>query len=420
MANTHVFETKFSKRMQATFYNQPVFRAIANFEERSNLKQGASVVRPYKSILTTQSYTRGTDLSFQTLTDTSETLTVSSAPASPFPIDDLDELQSNYSLMNEYADDAMQSINATIDGDVLSEVTNAVSTLDDGDFGGTAGNGISVDTSNILKLFTKAAMKLRQKNVDITGKMQADAKHKKMGFAVLSPEVAQISDEYFASRETAQGDAYGENGFMRSIMGFDTYVSNNCYWTAVLGMATNPTNGDTLTIGGVTVTFLATMAATAGSVHIAGSVDVTRANLAEHLNDPTETEAEDTNTGYTAFSSVRASNDELSDAEIIAQLTATNDNTADTLTLVGKGVSYLSLAETLTAVADSWTKQSQVLMFGKKGAVDMVIQAEPQVRVSDIPAQLGVYVKPYALYGKKTYREGAKSMVAVYVDASNF
>jgi hypothetical protein len=58
-----------------------------------------------------------------------------------------------------------------------------------------------------------------QKNVDITGKMQAEGGHKNNGFAVLSPEVAQTCDEYFAARETVGGDNYGENGYLRTVIG---------------------------------------------------------------------------------------------------------------------------------------------------------------------------------------------------------
>ena len=157
------------------------------------------------------------------------------------------------------------------------------------DFGGTAGQGATITPANIQKMFALAQKKLARRNV-------------KMGnmFANLTPDIYQTLLEYLAGKESVLGDKTGENGHMGTYFGFDLHVSNATYWTGRLDLATNPTNGDTIVINGVTITFLSTLAATAGTVHIASTVDITRANLVEHLNNPTATEAEDTDTGYVA------------------------------------------------------------------------------------------------------------------------
>lgn len=424
MANTHSFETKFSKRMQATFYNKPVFRMIANFEERSNLIDGQSVVRPRKSIFVTQTYTRGSDLTMQTITEANETLTVNTSVSSPFPLDNLDEVQSKYSLMNEYADDAMSVINAQMDGQVLAEYASANDTVDDGDIGGTAGNPLTLTTSNYLKVLSKSLQKLREQNVDITGKMSLpDDFQKKLGFrglvgtgfGVISPQMAQVAEEYNAGRETMEGDRVGINGFVRSQMGFEQFISNNLAWSAVLNLATTPTNGDTVVIDGVTCTFVTTIGSTAGNVLIGGSADVARANLTALINDPTTTSA-----NQVAVSSTRANNYTLSDAEKFGKITATNDNSANTMSLVAVERSWVALSETLTDATDAWVKETQHNLFGKKGAIDMVVQVEPKVKVSDIPLQIGDYVKPYVLYGLQTFNEGARQLVDVQINTAAF
>src|SRR5690606_7901940 len=129
--------------------------------------------------------------------------------------------------------------------------------------------------------------------------------------------------------------------------GLDIYLTNNLSWSGVLNLATNPTNGDTLTIDGVTVTFVSSIGSTAGSVLIAGTVDGTRANLAGLINNPSTTSA-----NQVAVSSTRSNNYTLSDKEKFDRLVATNDDTADTLTIVGEGVSYISVAEALTDPTD--------------------------------------------------------------------
>jgi len=50
----------------------------------------------------------------------------------------------------------------------------------------------------------------------------------------------------------------------------------------------------------------------------------------------------------------------------------------------------------------------------------MVMQSEIGVALSDIPKQLGKWVKPNALYGKKTFAEGAAALVSVDVDSSTW
>lgn len=413
MANTHVFETKFSKRMQATFYNIPTFRALANFEERANLTNGQAVTRPRKSLMTAQTYTRGSDSTVQTLTDAAETLTVNTAKISTFSIDDFDAIQSNYKLQNEYADDAAMTVANTMDADFYNQYQFATSVITAADFGGSAAQGVTLSTSNVLSVLFKATQKLRQQNVDITGRFEMNDKLVGMGFGSFSPQFLNALEEYDAGRETPGGDTDFTNGYVRTKAGLDIYATNNLSWSGILGLATTPTDGDTVTINGVVFTFRTVLGVTAGNVLIGGSADVARANLTALINDPTVTTA-----NGVAVSSTRPNNFTLSDAEKMDQLTATNDNALNTMTIVGLGVSYITVSDTLTAAADSWTSQIQHNLIGRKKAIDMVIQKDLNVKVSEIPLQLGVYVKPNALYGVKTFNEGARQIVDVQINTS--
>ena len=78
MANTHVFETKMSDRMQVTRFSVPVWAGQASFEERAKLKKGQSVTRPYTSFSREDMgyYTRGTDITPISVDETNETLTI--------------------------------------------------------------------------------------------------------------------------------------------------------------------------------------------------------------------------------------------------------------------------------------------------------------------------------------------------------
>ena len=383
----------------------------ASFEERAKLSNGQSVTRPYVARMYEQDYTRGSDLSMQTLSETNETLSVTSAKATPFAIDDLDALQSNFRLMEEYSGKAMRALNKAIDADYLGEVANATSSVDAGDVGGTSGQGITLDATNILKAYAAANRKLENLDVQIQGGLdpRIDSGNMKpmggAGFADLHPYVKEQLSYSLAGRETVGGDMLGKNGYSSTYFGFDNFVTTNGYWTATLTIATQPTDGDTVTINGVVFTFKTTLGSTAGNVLIGASAATANTNLAALVNTPGTTTAQGV-----ALSSANQN--------LMKRIVATAG--AASTTFAAKGYGYVVVSETLTAAADVWSLQISHQMFGQKGAVDMVLQAKPQVKVDSIPLQIGNYVKPWVLYGKKTFVEGAAALVDVKVSSSSW
>jgi len=404
--------------MQVTRYNTPLWAAQASFEERSNLSDGQNVVRPTFAKFYADDYTRGSDMTEQGYTMGTETLSVTSIPAILSRVDDFDELQSNYNLQGRVAKDGMRAINEKIDAEYCAQVTNATHSIDAGDVGGTAGSAIVLDETNILKVFAAAARKLHESNVDLTGmedpRVQAGNMKPggKGGFANLPPTANELLALSLSGRETVNGDQMGKSGYVRTYFGFDVYVTNSGYWVGVLGMATNPTDGDTIVINGVTLTFKATLGTTAGNVHICSDADATRLNLATFLTTPGTSIAEATDTGAVALSAA--------DQAKLKRMTFTDSASANTLTVAAKGYGHVVVSETFTDATDAWTSETSYMMFGVKGAVDLVMQDQIKVKFSDIPKQHGVYIKPRALYGLKTFTEGADQLVSVEVNTASW
>lgn len=413
MANTNVFETKLSNRMQVTRYSVPVFAAQASFEERSNLTDGQSVVRPTFGRLFADAYTRGSDMTAQSYTEASETLTVDQTPAILLPVDDFDAIQHKSSIMDRIAKDGMRAISKHVDADYLSEVANATSYLDAGDVGGTAGQGITLDASNVLKIFPAAQRKLQLLDIDLVGAYDGRPESGNMkpggssGFANLSPYVVEQLGYSLAGRESVDGALVGANGYKSSYFGFDCFATTNGYWTGTLTIATQPTDGDTVTVNGVVLTFKTVLGTTAGNVLIGATADTSNTNLSAIINTPGTTTAQGV-----ALSSANQ--------RLLARMTATSDLTANTVALAAEGYGHVVTSETLTAAADVWSLEISHQMFGQKGAVDMVMQKDISVAVSDIPMQFGKYVKPRCLYGKKTFTEGKQALVDVKIDSSSW
>ena len=105
-----------------------------------------------------------------------------------------------------------------------------------------------------------------------------------------------------------------------------------------------------------------------------------------------------------------------------ARISAVNDNTADTITITGKGLGVLDVAETLTHATNVWTATAQLQhnLFGVKGNPYLVMQKAP--KVSERVAQLRdgkVYINT-VLYGTKTFADNAKAMVDVAIQDSTY
>lgn len=417
-ANPNTFEHSedWAKAYQVTHHKLPVYPAISNYRLKSGLRVGDTVNRNYRSTLIAN--TMGGDGSYarQAVTDTKEQLVINQEKETSFYIKELDELQSHLPTRMKYAYDSMAALHNKIDADVLVEYSNFSLDLDDGDLGGTSGNGISLTGSNVTKIFTRAKTKMQRNqimldnNARFTGFRKEDQMSMR-GVAVLTPDVYQVLLEYLDGKETALGDRVGINGHQGRYMGFDIFVSNNIAWSGVLALATNPTDGDTLVINGVTLTFKATLGSTAGNVHICSTVDATRANLANALEAPTTDIAEATDTGFVGFTAYSSQHIALLDID------ATNDNSADTLTLVMRGRGFVVVSETLTDATDTWTAAKQVshCLVGVANAIDLVLQKEPSTRVKDRTGYVGNDVVTWTAYGKKVFNESLNKMVDVQI-----
>jgi hypothetical protein len=406
------FAEIWAREMQVMDFVSNVWKPQANFRLEKELKSGDLIRRQYRGRPVAGAYTRGSDVTLTDLTHTSETLTVDTTPYIAFYISDLDELQSTPSSRQDHTRDSVEYMQNIINGHYTAEVANAGSTVDAADVGGTAGDGIDVDVSNIDKLFTIAMKRLGRNNV-------FNYKAGQSPFAAnLTPDLYQILLERIAGRESILGDKLSENGHAGMYMGFDLFVHNAGYWTGRLDLSVLPTDGDTLVLKvadqTITVTFSATIG-TAGDVHIASTVDITRANLVEHLNAPGTTEAEATDTGYTAFS-----NDHQS---YLYGLTATNDNSNDRMTLTWRGVGAPIVSETFSSASNVWKDGLNISenLFTRKGAVDMVLQRYPKIQVDRDPDRIEEnIIKIYSLFGLKTYADGARRMVNVKVDTTSY
>ncbi len=426
--NTIPMQTVWSKEYQSTHYKIPVYPAISNYRLKANLAKGNIVKRTYARQMTAKTMGGGGEFTRQTIVDTEETLTVNYEKDASFYVKDLDQLQNHLPLQQKYARNSSAALHQQIDADVLGKYASFTNSLSASYFGGTSGNGIELTSSNVPQIFSGVNLLLQRSNIflNVSAKftaVKAEDSQFDMGAAVISPDVYNKIIERLEGKVGALGDSVGVQGHVGKYMGYELFVTNALAWTGTLYLATNPADGDTIVINGVTLTAKSTVDAgtTAGQFKIASTVDLTRANLVAFLNAPTTTVADSTNAGYNAVSATPDSSG-FSNQDRLSNMTWTNDNAADTATVVALGKGYVPVSDTLTAAADGFLtgKYIQHCLIGVMNAIDVVIQQEPKLDIRTRDGYVGKDVVTWCAYGINVFNDGLAKMVDVKISTENY
>ena len=87
------------------------------------------------------------------------------------------------------------------------------------------------------------------------------------------------------------------------------------------------------------------------------------------------------------------------------------------MTLIGTGSGRLTVSETLTDGTDAWTLNIIHAYYGKKGAIDLVVQDMKEVDMRPTADRRGTNVFSSYLAGIKTFADGAKKFLDVHIVA---
>lgn len=375
---------------------------IANTRLLSDLYYGKAIERVAYDISAAQvqDITAYVDMTSAPISDSSETLTVDQNKGIMFQLSEKEMVQAGPLNPGEVIGASLaKKVAIYVDADVLYQTVNAAYTFDTGDLttGASTGTPITLNSTTVPQMVMRLPAKLRKNNQTATN----------LAFVVDSYGIADMF-QYLLGKNADFVNALFQNGYVNEqVAGAKVYVSENLTGEAVLALAQTPTDADTVVINGVEFTFRTTLGSTAGSVLISGSADAARANLVALINAPTTT---------TAFGVALSAANALviSDA---SRLAATNDNTADTATLVGKGSGRLTLAGTLTNTNNTWSKNFIHAYFGKEGAIDVVIQKDVKADMRQEPKQPTTNIISRVLYGIKTFTDGTKQFLNVKISS---
>ncbi len=409
------FKTVFSAEYQMSHFKEPVYQILADTRLESSLTKGQTIARSYASDVQVNDMGGDGAYSTQAIVDTQETLVINKEKEASIYIKKLDELQAHLPVKQKYGRKLAQALINQIDGDVLlAAYQGAGTTLDDGNFGGTSGLGITLTSSNIATVFTTAMQKLRLKNVVYNKRFQSGAKlevPEGMPVAIISPEMLTYIELYLGGKDTLLGDEVSRNGYSGYFMGFNLFVSNSLAWTAQLELPTIPTAGDTLVINGVTLTAAADGAATnAGDYSIEAAVDDAAANLVLLINGTGTAGADE-------YIDVSTANRRL-----LKNITAAYNTGTNMLTLTGSGWGTVETSETFTPAGNVFTTGKEQIhpLFALSKSISLVVQKDPSLEENFVSGKIGRDYIAWTVYGIKVFQDQAPQIVQLAVNSAAF
>lgn len=394
------FRPEFDNAYQEVFQKALVAKEVMNTRFESKLKFGESVERVAYDIsgVLVRDVVRGSASTIDSITDSSELLTINLEKEAAFHISDGEVTQAGPLNPGEVIGGQIAlKVALDLDGRCFAEVLNAANTFDNGDLttGASTGTPITLSSTTVPQMTTRMAAKLRAKaNQEVLTNMV---------FVVDSYAAADI-EQYLLGKDIDLMGAVFKNGYAGVIRNAVLYVSEQLTGEVTLTLGAASTADDTLTINGVTWTAKATPAA-AGEFDVAGSASAQATIIADMI---------DNAAAYAAGAGAANNYFELSAANraIVADLTASADGAVVT---VRSRSGRMVVAETGTAITVS--NNMIHAYFGKKGAIDLVVQDMKEVDMRPTADRRGTNVFTSYLAGIKTFTDGSKKFLDVKIAA---
>lgn len=425
--NTIPYKTEWIKAYQETHYKQPVFPIFADQRFADVLTVGSTVAWSYDA--DSDVIDLGTDGAYtvegKTVTD--ETLVVNQLPSSTFRIPGPQRIQDHRPTQAKWATKAMNRIFWKIDAKILGQLqSNAASTIDASQFGGSSGVPITATPSNTPAIFTAARRTLKNQNVIYeenkkwTGYTKIDSVAKYPACAIP----AELEEQLLLAigfKPGDVGDGVLVKGFINMLFGFNTFTSTALPFTALLSQTATPTNNDTVVIGGVTFTFVTGTPTNAGDVKAVTDAATSMGNLRLALLTPYATGSATTYKEFTRSALTlpqRFTLDLVSSGAVSGTAPA-----ALTLTVLGQG----TVAVTATGAGMVISNQAVHAIFGTSQSIAMILQRYPELVVSgDIigNGSTGGYVAKdfvtWTLAGWKVFNVHKPQLIDVPIACSTF
>lgn len=379
---TALQKKQYSKEVQKELY----FKVLAlSMADMVPMPHGTTYDKPSIDFNDVDQYVKNTDISVQDTTTETEQLVINKTPIVPTGIDEVELLEISYDLLMTVARNAAQVIREDLDGNFFYEVMNA-----------EHGNSTPVAlvatgaSANVVSTYSTAVASLVNEGVD---EQAIDM--------VIDPHSKALIGEAALGNTYQTSDVAYRRGFRGEFVGANTAMSALLTMTTSLNIATQPTNGDTVTFNGIEFTFVTSIGSDAGNVLIGASAATARANLIAAL-----TGGSGAGTTYIALTNRQRR--KLPKTAVIA----TENGTAIDL-VIKRG--YRQVSSSLTAPADKFAAVVINNIIMQRKSISLAVQKGINVVTRDKPLQIGTNFFTWMRYGLKTFREGRERMYRLQI-----
>lgn len=384
--------------MQETLFveNTAVFLADRSAEAVLS-HDGKKVHKPIISKAKAETYTPYQEITLRQRKAEKQTLEVDTFESANTELDDTDKAQmAQYAVPSFIAKDIMKVLNDRVEKKFLSQITGAKHVVDGETFGGAGSSLVEFSGPTIYDVFEVATTRLRTVDAPVDGRV-----------AVLGPHDVSAIRKLTQQRETRLGDVVLSNGVVTQPWhGWTIVENNNLPWSATFTIDTNPTDGDTVTIAGVTFTFKDTLGSDAGNVKIGNDAAASRANL--------KAAVEGGSGAGTTYVDI-----DIADDHILRTKRYVRCSSDEAMAFTGYGDVVVSAD--MTAATNKWSNQRHNAYFGVVGSIDLVVQIDPnQIEHTRKEKGHADIWKSLLGLGAKMFADGALTSVLVKTDASTW
>jgi hypothetical protein len=200
-----------SKRIIVSLKKNLVAASVCNREYEGDVGQAGDTVKLWKSgTITVGTYTKNTNISTAQVPDpTEDNFTVNQQKYFHFYVDRIDIKQGAINPVDSYMDEAIYAVRDTIDQYVIAKRTDFASA---NQYTPTT----TLSSSTVYNEFAHMQRLLTDSKVPLEGR-----------WAVISPRVLEIINQYLAAKNTSLGDDVALNGYLGKFAGFAVYLSHN-------------------------------------------------------------------------------------------------------------------------------------------------------------------------------------------------
>jgi hypothetical protein len=399
MANIDDLKVEIWLEMQKTLFVENTAVFLASTDAASVLSNdGKKVHKPILSKARTGTYTPYVDITFAQQQSGQQTLSVDTFEYGAEQIDWTDKRQTmKYNPVEFSAQSMQRSLNNRIEQYFLSKITSSKNTIDGATFGGATGTFLSFTGPTIFDVFEASDSKLGSVDAPFDNRV-----------AVIGPHAVSAIRKLKSQRETPLGDTVLQNGVISTWNGWIIVQNNNLPWSGTLTVATQPTDGDYFYVAGVKYTYKTTLSTgptVPGEVLIGGSASAARTNA---LNAVTGGGTPGTDYTDLAVEDIFI----LREKRHVRGLISSNN-----INFTGFG--DIVVSSSFTSANNFWTGQCQDAYFGLRGAIDLVVQIDPNdIRIIEKEKGFADLVKSLVGLGTAMFDDGARVSIDAKIDAS--